>query len=242
MYLRKHLGSNRVGFSLIELLASIATIAILAAILIVVVQRVRTTAQATECTSNLRQLHAATWLWITDSDNHMPDRRWWSYNKEKTSSTSKYQIAPYLDLVSSSGAGADLLHPTAMTCPAANDIQPSTQAWARTYSINAHASSTGDGEGLDPRWYPRSLLNIQHPTEMALFIDGAVSPNNGGGYWTNVQYSQVNPNSHSTPISYPHGNAVNVVFVDGHVSRYTMDEMIANYSDPLSRFWRYYAP
>ena len=59
--------SNRDGFTLVELLAVIAIIGILAALLLVGVSRAKGKAQRIQCANNLRQLGQAMQLFIADS-------------------------------------------------------------------------------------------------------------------------------------------------------------------------------
>jgi len=64
---------RRRGFTLIELLVVIAIIAILAAILFPVFQKVRENARAAKCASNLKQLGIATLQYQQDYDESYPD-------------------------------------------------------------------------------------------------------------------------------------------------------------------------
>ena len=63
--------NRRQGFSLVELLVVIATIAILAALLLPVLSRTRIKAQQTRCLSNLRQLGFAWVMYFNDNNGRL---------------------------------------------------------------------------------------------------------------------------------------------------------------------------
>jgi prepilin-type N-terminal cleavage/methylation domain-containing protein len=66
---------SRRGFTLIELLVVIAIIAILAAVLFPVFARAKEAAKRAGCISNVRQIGFAMEMYLSDSDERMPDRR-----------------------------------------------------------------------------------------------------------------------------------------------------------------------
>jgi prepilin-type N-terminal cleavage/methylation domain-containing protein/prepilin-type processing-associated H-X9-DG protein len=63
------------GFTLVELLVVIAIILMLVALLMPVLGRVRETAKMIKCTSNLRQLHMATFVYAADYNGYPPINR-----------------------------------------------------------------------------------------------------------------------------------------------------------------------
>jgi prepilin-type N-terminal cleavage/methylation domain-containing protein/prepilin-type processing-associated H-X9-DG protein len=60
------------GFTMVELLVVIAIILFLAALLMPALGRVRETAKMTKCTSNLRQIHMATFMYASDNAGRIP--------------------------------------------------------------------------------------------------------------------------------------------------------------------------
>lgn len=84
---------NRKGFTLIELLVVIAIIAILAAILFPVFQKVRENARRTSCLSNEKQLGLALTQYTQDADENLPN------GNDGTGSGWAQQIYPYVKSV-----------------------------------------------------------------------------------------------------------------------------------------------
>ena len=110
-------GRKKSGFTLIELLVVIAIIAILAAILFPVFQKVRENARRASCLSNEKQLGLAFTQYVQDSDETMPVARGWagriySYVKsagvyqcpdDATKPDAGYNVVSYGDLADNGG-------------------------------------------------------------------------------------------------------------------------------------------
>lgn len=154
---------HNAAFTLIELLTVIAIIGILAAIIIPVVGRVRATARAAQCKSNLRQLGVATHLYVTDNRGVFPPGDFKPYT---------YYLERYLtpregnDSVKNQGSVVD-------ECPSrAIRIEGKI---TRSYSANPFAFVRGP-EATTSSGQPRNETpvrpdSLDRSTEIILFAD-----------------------------------------------------------------------
>lgn len=65
-------GDSSRAFTLVELLATIAILGLLAGMISPTLQRVRAKAENTVCISNLRQIGTAVWLYVPENGNRLP--------------------------------------------------------------------------------------------------------------------------------------------------------------------------
>ena len=206
----------RKGFTLIELLVVIAIIAILAAILFPVFQKVRENARATACLSNMKQIGLGVQMYVTDNDERLFFRsndansrsgvtvggdpyRWWN------------QLMPFLK----SNA--------VFTCPSDSTPSPSKDAGGspliqRSYIACASAESLKLSQIEDP--VETMVITEKWSTDWTCAAgancrtDSWIEPFNGD-FTTDSRDA-----SRTFTASNRHNSRMNCVFFDGHAKAY----------------------
>ncbi len=216
----------RRGFTLIELLVVIAIIGVLAAITIATLSRVRATAARAKCVSNLRQLATAGLAWISDNKDKMPDEAWWCSDNDAgtadQSAIAPYTLAPFLGLHEETQKN---FGQTILSCPSSFPHIPDSQKkdWALGYSINYYICATAGGAHttrIKPGLQAQRLSEITAPSRTSFFMDGLFEASGkirrSIDAYRNVSWETALP---SGPAVFAgHSGALNVVYLDGHVS------------------------
>ncbi len=217
------------GFTLIELLVVIAIIALLMAIIMPALKRVKEQARSVICKANLRQWGLIVSLYSSDNDGKMQD------NAEGT---------PYLGGNYANGPNPRVWYrffetyyqdPEIMRCPSANTPSPDTTLFDPTcyrgYSNKAYMTQHANGDE-DIGSYAMNAW-IQNPTQNSLNATTRAFDNNYGEYfWRSVNVK----NAAAIPIfldaSY---RSLNPIASDGNQAPQEPDDMDVGWSNSLKR-------
>ncbi|MCU0792389.1 MAG: DUF1559 domain-containing protein [Opitutaceae bacterium] len=218
----------RRAFTLIELLTVIAIIGILAAIIIPTVGRVRESARAASCTSNLRQIGVALKLYADDNKGMLPaasrpfDAALGDTGGGSTVPWGK-ALGPYLPRRGSTTTAQE--HPI-FVCPSANYNGKTGPELGNTYTatgamIGLGASGTATGSAVNPR----SLASIDRfrQTLIPLVMEGKASSATSTSANSNRNWNNIGTDlsaatfQETTNFDFRHGGRMNVAYADGSV-------------------------
>lgn len=179
------------AFSIIELLATVAVLAILVALLMPVTSGVRAKALTAKCAGNLRSWMTALNLYVSDHNGTLPPSAWHSGSTNDASTF----LWPYLQARSKSDAWDRYFCPVKQTGEGNR-----TQLWG-TYGFNAFVSEM-------------PVVAIPQPSRLIYAMDLA-----SGGRW--ISYSVIfggKPLDLTQAVPKPHAKRVNVAYLDGHIA------------------------
>jgi prepilin-type N-terminal cleavage/methylation domain-containing protein/prepilin-type processing-associated H-X9-DG protein len=223
------------GFTLIELLVVVATIAILAAMLLPALAHSKAKAQGISCINNLHQLSVAWMMYADDFGQTLPYNLGSAEIRQQAgqgiytswnSSVMSWNSDPdntNVWLVTKGGVG-QYTGPSAKIyrCPTdwvLSDVQAS-KGWTarvRSISMNAMVGDAGEfsrsGANVNNPYYRQffKLTQIPEPSQIFVFIEEHPDSINDG-YFINKFYTK---RWMDLPASW-HGGAVNLTFADGH--------------------------
>lgn len=222
------------GFTLTELLVVIVVLAILASLLVVGIQGVRTRAQIAEASSNLRQIHAMAGLYSNDNRGQILPNRYQNpgqgHRWQQILVNEGYIQASRNDLQ----PGQDFRTLKIFGNPAVYAGRPEDAGFA-TFAMNVRLGHRDSPRG----WHGvGSLLQAENPAKTLFLIDGVYRE--AGNTYNEIVWPNLSPERWGVSPSV--GNDVLLLFLDGHVEKrpYQDVPITEEFGTDNRLFWRGY--
>ncbi|EIP96676.1 prepilin-type N-terminal cleavage/methylation domain-containing protein [Opitutaceae bacterium TAV1] len=223
--------SRSYAFTLVELLTVIAIIGILAAIIIPVVGRVRESAKAAQCMSNMRQFGVASALYQAD-------------NKEKLNYQSNYGMAPRWETRFEPYLANHRVRRmgTVWVCPSVTPFDPNVSDPAYNiahYAMSFHtfdATASGSQAATEDKAVPYRLSDFNTPSRKVYIIEIRENKKSHGFHDYQFWHDPASSTSDGK-IALRHNNRCNILFLDGHVRTFGTPPLLTARDDTTAGKW-----
>ena len=226
---------NRWGFTLIELLTVIAVVAILAALLLPAVQKVRTNAYRAESASNLRQIYAACALYSNDN-NFRLFNSWIGPNEEEGRKQSSWKRQLLDGGYFGNATGEAQLHhskfkvlgsPIQRREASEVTIDKNPPRYS-TYGMNWVLNGVGRNRPISTGQL--TVNRLLAPGRTLYISEGNLVP---GKQWFGVSVSPGSPPNNTDGIG-------TFVYADGHIGQMPIEEFPAEKGEKYSDSWYFW--
>lgn len=199
------------GFTIIELLASIAILAVLVVLISIGIRHVLKLSQNAECVSNLHNLGHVNRLYMLDNDNNMPPMRLSLASDSRRAGWYWYDhLHEYIGRNSGFSGRFPQGSPKGNPwwCPSIKPMENPSQDRRYTYGINVACGHEVENYAKMGSRYlgTRIVPNPGRLSSTAWFADVRSNLYFGGSTQKHVEY-----------LDWPHNNHSNVLYMDGHV-------------------------
>lgn len=196
------------GFTLMELMASVAVIAILGALLLPIVGKALAAARSTTCINNLRQIHTGFMAYSQDNNGELPavsarnveDTRWINW---------WILLAPYLKPINSAGYPVPVAQCPEVTRLAKRLLTRADRDQLPNYGMNEYLGNLQVSAGTPGSGQIVRVVGVRSPSKILLAGDVGV-----GATTTIANLSPVTVVRQGD--KHPAGS--NLLWLDGHVS------------------------
>ena len=204
-FILKNHSLTRKGFTLVELLVTIAILVVLAGLLAPVGKGLITRSQAVKCSQNLRQIGIATMMYAGDNQMTLPQS---THQKASGGKSWLTSLQPY-----ASGT-------ITFKCPHEPDRK-------RTYTYVLNDFLTPKPSGAPPDLNYSILAKVDRPEETLMFAEASTSYQNSDHFHFAEYYGQkMPPSAFESQVGVRfHGGSANYLFADGRVETLSWTEV-----------------
>ncbi|MDR1279844.1 MAG: prepilin-type N-terminal cleavage/methylation domain-containing protein, partial [Opitutaceae bacterium] len=221
---------SRSGFTLVELLAVIVIIGVLAGILISVISRVRISARTAQCKSNMRQLSVGLRLFLADNRDIMP---YHSITKDENGES----LANWIGWYSLPQLGQYF------TMPWAPDVRGNVKRrvpWCPEIERDANINGTYAATGYcyNSNFNGKRIPSDLSPSRTVVFYEDIQKQpgyNGGNGNWYGASFSS----RALYKFAFRHNNTGHLLFLDGHVATFRPGGTDSSYTDYPDYTWKF---
>lgn len=216
------------AFTLIELLVVIVLISMLIAVLLPALKSAREAARMTQCGSNQRQVGMASYMYVNDFDNIMPQ----AFNSASPWTGWYDRIHSYFGRATGQAGRYDPDEPNnPLLCPSHAAIGLVRTSFGASYLVGVQSEYIEHGNGYN--YYSGDTIRVPALDKTAWYADVGNDTGGNGTYFVKLTPPSL------VRLSWRHsGDVLNAVFMDGHVSRLVDPDFASDTSRMNAEPWQ----